>query len=161
MVNGTMIRQRAIGSDLDSMAYVDIRRRPAGATVTDNRRSAPSQTSVRPTVTARMASLVQTVRASTVTFAETRTKTVPLLRSHIVGQQVGVKTRPTAVVPVDGKQPICSSSANRDAIVRHKNNRKVIEINRDPSLFMRIHESSKVHIFGYRIRSKVLPSAFA
>ena len=100
MVNGTMIRQHATGSGQDSTAYVDVRRRhPASAMVTGNRRSAPSQTSVLPTVTARMAGLVQTVRASTVTFAETRTKTVLLLRSPIVAPLAGVKTRPTAVQP--------------------------------------------------------------
>ena len=140
MVSGTTIRPPAAGSGPASTASVDVlRRHNASAMVTANLRAVPSPTSVRPTVIARMAGRVQTARVSTVIFAETTTKTVPLLRSHTAAPRAGVKTRPTAVppagrpihwsswrvpttaaVPVGGRLQICSLGANKGAIAPHE-----------------------------------------
>ena len=140
MASGATIRPPAAGSGPASTASADVlRRHHASAMVTANLRAVPSPTSVRPTVIARMAGRVQTARVSTVIFAETTTKTVPLLRSRIAVPRAGVKTRPTAVPPagrpthwslwrvpttavvhVGGRHQICSSDANRDAIAPHE-----------------------------------------
>ena len=97
MVNGTMIRQPAAGSGRGSTASADVRRRrPAAATVTGKARVASSPISVPPTVIARKEGLAQMARASTGTFAVTRTNTA-LSRSHIVAPRVGVNPPAIAV----------------------------------------------------------------
>ena len=100
-----MIRPHATGSGTASTAYVDVRRRHhAGAKATGKPLSVLSLASVPLTVIAQKEGLAQTARASTGTFAETRTNTVPS-RSHIVARRVGVNPPLTAVQPAGQTTP--------------------------------------------------------